>query len=77
MPIFTQTSPQALEILNRFVNLKNNLVAKNVLHEYFKERMHDKYLYDNDANESKYEEDDMARDQIRVAFLKRKDESKI
>ena len=56
-------------------SLTNTIAVNDMLHESFKERMRDKYLYDTDDTESDYEPDDERREERKVE--KRRDSRKL
>ena len=53
-------------------SLRNQVTANDMLHEDFKERMRDKYLYNTDDTESDYEVNDEIREKRREISRKRK-----
>ena len=46
-------------------SLRNDLAVNDMLHESFKERMRDKYLYNTEDEDSEYESDDEIREKKR------------
>ena len=53
-------------------SLYDTVAVNNMLHEDFKERMKDKYLYDSDDEESDYDSNDESREKKRELFRKKK-----
>ena len=57
-------------------SLRNQVTVNDMLHEDFKERMRDKYLYNTDDTESDYELNDEIRKKRREISRKRKIEAR-
>ena len=57
--------------------LTNTAAVKDMLHEDFKERMKDKYLYDSDDDESDYDSDDESREKKRQIFRNMKQKNRL
>ena len=57
-------------------SLRNQVTVNDMLHEDFKERMRDKYLYNTDDTESDYESNDEIREKTREISRERKIEAK-
>ena len=57
-------------------SLRNTVAVNDMLHEDFKERMKNKYLYDSDDEESDYDSNDESRERKREVFRKKKQEKR-
>ena len=53
-------------------SLRNTIAVEDMLHESFKERMRDKYLYDTEDTESDYESDEEKREKRREESREKK-----
>ena len=57
-------------------SLSNTVAVNDMLHEDFKERMKNKYLYDSDDEDSDYDSNEESREIAREAFRKKKQEKR-
>ena len=58
-------------------SLRNTVAVNDMLHEDFKERMKDKYLYDSEDDESDYDSDEESREKKRQKFRNKKQENRL
>ena len=65
-----------VELVNE-LQIKNETIAvNNMLHDDFKERVIEKYMYDSEDEMSDYEPDELVREANRLEFWKKKLEAK-
>ena len=55
-------------------SLRNDIAVNDMLHESFKERMREKYLYNTEDEDIEYDADEGIREKNRELFRKRKSE---
>ena len=72
-----ETNKKVEDLLARNESLNNTVAVNDMLHEDFKERMKEKYLYDSDAYESDYDSDEQSREKKRQKFRNKKQEIRL